>query len=643
MSIPLYVLVQGVVFGLLYGLLALGLVLVYKSNRVLNFAHGQLGAVSAIALERLVNDFDAPYWPTIVLCLVAGALIGSGVELLLRRLFTRPRFLVMVATIGVSQLLFVLGLVSFLQPEEGALPYPVPFTAKANVDTFVLQPGHLTILVVAPLVALALALFFRLTPYGLAIRAAAENGDSARLSGIWVRRMSTLSWAIAGLLSAIAAMLNGPFAPNVYAEAVGPGLLVKGLIAALIAGMVNLPAAFVAGIGVGVVEYVVYENASAQTVQLLLFCLLIVALVVRSRTLRITSRTEERSSWAQDAVSRIRAVTEERELVGRAATFVAVAVALLLPLLLPVSKEYVFTRIWVFAVVGLSLTLLAGWAGQLSLGHFGLLAVGVIVAARSLDSLPLPVVLVVAGVVTALVAVVIGLPALRIRGLYLAVITLGFAVVVQGWLVANPTLGLPDPAFTLVERPSYLRSEAGVYLFCLGLLAVVVIGLHHLRHSGVGRAMIAVRDNEVAAAAMGIRVTRVKLTAFAASGFLAGVAGVAFVLNEQQLSASASFVGGGADFDAYKSILIVSMAVIGGLGSIRGAVLGAVYLIGLPAALGTSQLIEVLTGGIGLTVFLLYLPGGLADALDRIGDSIASVIPRRGEQPAPGELQTAAP
>ena len=643
MSIPFYVVVQGVVFGLLYGLLALGLVLVYKSNRVLNFAHGQLGAVSAVALERLVNDFDAPYWPTIVLCLVAGAAIGAGVELLLRRLFTRPRFLVMVATIGVSQLLFVLGLVSFLQPEEGALPYPVPLTGRAEVDTFVLQPGHLAILIIAPLVALALALFFRLTPYGLAIRAAAENGDSARLSGIWVRRMSTLSWAIAGLLSAIAAILNGPFAPNVYAEAVGPGLLVKGLIAALIAGMVNLPAAFVAGIGVGVVEYVVYENASPQTVQLLLFCLLLAALVVRSRTLRTTSRTEERSSWAQDAASRIRAVTEERELVGRAATIVAVAVAVALPLLLPVSKEYVFTRIWVFAVLGLSLTLLAGWAGQLSLGHFGLLAVGVIVTTRSLDDLPLPVVLLVAGIVTSLVAVVIGLPALRIRGLYLAVITLGFAVVVQGWLVGHASFGLPDPAFTLVERPAYLRSEAGVYVFCLGLLVVVVIGLHHLRHSGVGRAMIAVRDNEVAAAAMGIRVTRVKLTAFAASGFLAGVAGVAFVLNEQQLSASASFVGGGADFDAYKSILIVSMAVIGGLGSIRGAVLGAVYLIGLPAALGSSQLIEVLTGGIGLTVFLLYLPGGLADALDRVGDSIAALLPRRRAQPAPTELQTAAP
>ncbi|MEY2404145.1 MAG: hypothetical protein QOD38_1696, partial [Acidimicrobiaceae bacterium] len=260
MSIPLHVVVQGVIIGLTYGLLALGLVLIYKTSRVLNFAHGELGALSAVLLERLVNDFNFPYWPTLALTLVTAALIGAGTELLLRRLFTRPRFLVMVATIGLAQLLFVLSLLSFLQPNEGARPFPVPFTLKGHIDVFVLQPGHFVILFFAPIAALAVALFFSLTPYGLAMRAAAENADSARLGGIWVRRSSTLAWAIAGVLSAVTAIMVGPFRANVFAQALGPTLLVRALVAALIGGMVNLRVAFVAGIGIGIIEQVVFWN-----------------------------------------------------------------------------------------------------------------------------------------------------------------------------------------------------------------------------------------------------------------------------------------------------------------------------------------------------------------------------------------------
>ena len=622
MSLPLHVVVQGVIVGLTYGLLALGLVLIYKTSRVLNFAHGELGAISAVLLERLVNDFDFPYWPTLVLTLVTAAAIGAGTELLLRRLFSRPRFLVMVATIGLAQLLFVLSLLSFIQPDQGARAFPVPFSLKGHVGVFVLQPGHFVILLFAPLVALAVALFFSLTPYGLALRAAAENADSARLGGIWVRRASTLAWAIAGVLSAVTAIMVGPFKANVFAQSLGPGLLVRALVAALIGSMVNLRVAFIAGIGIGVVEQAVFWNwPDASTVNVVMFGLLIVALLLRVRTLGVSSRTEEQSSWSFGAATRTKVASRDRVLVGRAGIAAAIAFGLALPLVLSNARSFLFGQIFIFGIIAVSLTILTGWAGQLSLGQFGFVAVGAIVTARLGDRLPLPVLLLVAGSIASAVAVLVGLPALRIRGLYLAVTTLGFSVLATTWLLPHEQLGLPHPSSQRVGRPSLLgidlASERSYYYFALGLLAVVVVAAYNLRRSGIGRAMIAVRDNETAAGAMGIRVMRTKLTAFAISGFLAGVGGVAFAYSLFRFSVDS--------FDPYRSIFVVSMAVIGGMGSITGAVLGAFYLVGVPAALGYGLTVDFLVGGFGLTIFILYLPGGLVNVVEKLGDGIASL------------------
>lgn len=624
MSIPLHVLVVGLIIGLTYGLLALGLVLVYRSNRIINFAHGELGAVSAVLLEKLVNDLGMPYWPTLAFVLLVAVAIGGATELVLRRLFEAPRFLVMVATIGLSQLLFVLSILPFIQPDDGARPYPVPFSLTGSIDLFILQPSHFTILVFAPVVAVGFAVFFARSRYGLAIRAAAENADSARLGGIWVRRMSTLSWMLAGFLAAVTAILVAPFQANVFAQALGPALMVRALTAAMLGAMINLRIAFLAGIGVGITEQIVLWNQPiGGTVEAVIFGLLVLALLVRGRALRANLRTEERSPWKLGEAARSRLLSPARRQVGRIGAGTAIAVALLLPLLLDNSRAFLFSRMYVFAVIALSLTMLAGWAGQLSLGHFGLVAVGTVVAARWGEALPLPVLLVVAGVVTAAVAIVVGLPALRIRGLYLAVTTLAFAVVMHGWALRQG-FGLPDPASTLVTRPSLLGVDLGphrtYYYFALGLMLLALLAATHLRRSSVGRTMIAVRDNETAAGAMGVRVARTKLTAFAISGFFAGTAGVAFAYAQERFSAGT--------FEPFESIVIVAMAVIGGMGSIRGALLGAVYLLGIPAVFGYGQLVEFLTGGIGLTIFILYLPRGLSGVLDRVGDGIARVVER---------------
>ena len=291
-------------------------------------------------------------------------------------------------------------------------------------------------------------------------------------------------------------------------------------------------------------------------------------------------------------------------------------VAALLPLVVSTGRSFLMSQICIYAVIALSLTVLTGWAGQVSLGQFGLVAVGALMAAHLGSSVPLILLLPLAGAVTAVVAVLVGLPALRVRGLYLAVSTLAFSLWFMGSVLATPCWTVPvlDKAAVHrsaqppvhADRPSQLLrdqlgSERAFAWFSLGVLVLSVLMVRVWRDRGVARRLMAVRDNETAAGAMGIPLVRTKLLAFALSGFIAGYAGVCLAFATERFSTDT--------FDPTFSILVVSMVVIGGLGSIDGAVLGALYLVGLPAIFGTTPTIQFLTSGLGLLAFILYLPG----------------------------------
>ena len=645
-------LLLGIIQGLNIGLLAVGLVLIYRTARIVNFAHGQLGAVSAVLLSTLVVDHHWPYGVGLVFVLVLAAVIGGGCELVLRRLAARPRVLVMVATIGISQFLFLMTLLPLVRPKQTFVPFPVPFTASFELDHYTFHESDILTLVVAPLVVLALALFLTRTRHGLAMRAMAENGDSARLAGVSVRRLSTAAWMIAGLLAAITVILASPSKGSAFTEVISLDLLVRALAAALIGAMVSLPAAFVAGIGIGVLQSVVTYNApAASNIELVIFAVLLVALLVRSRGLAVGSRNEERSSWRFSGAVDVGATDRLRRRVGQVGVAVAVLVAVAAPMFVTEGRAFLYGRIEVYAVIALSLTILTGWAGQLSLGQFGLVAVGSLVAAHLGESVPLVLLVPLGGLVTAVVAVIVGLPALRIKGLYLAVSTLAFAVFMEVSVVptkcwdaplVNRTFctGLPDPASTLLRRPTFLgidmSSDRAFSYVCLGLLLLALFAARLWRDGGVARALIAVRDNEAGAAAMGVRVVRVKLMGFALSGFLAGAAGVCLVFLTERVNTST--------FGAPESILIVSMAIIGGLGSVPGAVLGALYLIGLPAFFGSTPTIQFVTSSVGLTLALLYLPGGLSVVLRRFGDGFTALVRQALEReprvPPPDVVET---
>jgi ABC-type branched-subunit amino acid transport system permease subunit len=229
-----------------------------------------------------------------------------------------------------------------------------------------------------------------------------------------------------------------------------------------------------------------------------------------------------------------------------------------------------------------------------------------------------------------------------VRGLYLAVSTLAFAVWFMPAVMATPCwtvpvvgrrlcTGLPNPQSTLVPTPDLfgipLGSERALAWFSLAVLVLSVLLVMVWRDRGVARRLMSVRDNEAGAGATGIPVIRTKILAVALSGFMAGYAGVCLAFTTQRIST--------ATFDPTLSILVVSMVVIGSLGSVAGAVLGALYLVGLPALFGTTPTIQFLTSGLGLLAFVLYLPGGLAELLHRVGDLVTLGIERLGARGTP--------
>ena len=234
----------GVVTGLQYALLGVGIVLVYKAGRFVNFAHGQLGVIAASLLAILSAQHGWPYWLALPVALATGGLVGALVErLVVQRLFNASRLVLLVATIGVAQILFVITLKGPLLVNATTIArkgYPVPFHLNWHVGAIILNSSQIVTMVVAPLIAVGLYLFFARTSIGKAIRAASSNPEAARLAGISVRQVSLIVWVVAGLLSGLTAVLHAPSVQGVLDVGnLGPSLLLRGLATALISDCMN--------------------------------------------------------------------------------------------------------------------------------------------------------------------------------------------------------------------------------------------------------------------------------------------------------------------------------------------------------------------------------------------------------------------
>lgn len=646
-EVPQNIVIIGLIRGLIYALLGVGITLVYRSSRVINFAHGEMGALPAVLIPIFVLNLGWPYFIALTLALLASAVLGGLFEFtIVRPLRNASRLTVLVATIGAAQLLFFAGA---LLPKGGDLAgkrYPTPFGKTVTIGSLVLGPGDLTILVAVPILTIALALFLGRSKLGKASRASAENIDAARLAGVPVERVSFAIWSIAGLLAGVSAILIGPTRPLGLTEALGPNLMLRALAAAMLGGLAGFFSVFAAGLAIGVLENLVIWNYPIGGALDIVLLLAIALSFVLKKGLGNIARGSEESSWSLAAsvrplVPTITAVGRVRWVQGFGIASL-IALAAYLPTLVSASEQFFLGGVALFAVFGLSLVVLTGLAGQVSMGQFAFVAVGAAFGGRLYQAgLPHGPALVLATLIGGGFALLIGMPALRIRGLFLAVITLAFSVASSGWLLEQDWLnrrGSDGSTSMSIPRPEFMGvsfdTEIRYYWVCLGALVLVALFVHRLRGSGLGKRMIAVRDNEPSAASVAVSPRVTKLVAFMVSGMIAAFGG--FLYGGLLVNFSGDIDG---TFGPSQSLALVVMTVFGGVTTITGAILGAVWVQGIPRILGEEW--GLLSSGIGVLAVLLVLPGGLASVIFAARDrAVDAAIDKGWIQPK--EIETVA-
>lgn len=661
-TVPGGVYLRGIVTAGVLSLHAIGLILAYRSNRFLNFAQVQIGAlggtlfallvqaqpllrVTAALCPPCVGSVGAAFFPVMY---VVALVLSLGLAVLVSRLFYAAvvrRFsdssplVATVASIFVVQFLAGLRdpLVGWLTSEQqeavgvpgGALPPPI------NANFQLLGSTFSTVDVVTVLIAIVafalVGLFLHRTAAGTAIRAAAGNRERAQTLGIDVGAVVGRVWTAVGFLSGAAAIIAVMgTGESAVSGGLNVALLVRILAIVVVARLVSLPwAAAGAVVFALLAETSNWVLRSSQPFEGALVVVIGLLLLAQTRERR---RADDNDivSWRSNRELRplpqaLRELPQMRRY-RRISFGLLAVVALGLPWIMSPAQTSAITYAQVYAIAGLSLLVLTGWAGLVSLGQFAFAAVGGYVAA--VTGLPPLIAIPVGGIVGALVAVAVGFPALRLRGLYLAVSTLSFALAVQAILLDPSYLGRFLP--TDVDRPSLLGMDLDdqrvAYYLMLVMLSLAVFGVLGLRRSRTGRVLIAARDNEAAVRLVGVSVARARLTAFAMSGFLAAVAGVL-----------ATYQQGGVrpeSFSPEVSVLIFVFAVVGGFGSVGSTLLGFAYYA-LVSLLSSEPTILELASGIGGIVLLLSAPGGLGEVVVRLRDTVARRIAKRHRIPVP--------
>src|SRR5438270_3477140 len=636
---PIGIVLSGLVYGSVYALGAFGLILIYRSNRIINFAHGALGSLVGVLAIGLVKENGLNYWIALPAAVVGGFILGGLVEVVTIRNFNRkrvPRLILTVATIGLATAFGGLELIGSKREGftslTGAFAPPFDVSLRISVPTF--HSADILIVAVVPLVIAFLAWFLLRTKVGIAVRAAAENEDRALLLGIPVRRLATIVWAIAGALAVLTYMLSAPF------EGVKPGLISNGptvllplLAAAVVARMESLPTAFFAGLGLGIAEQLVHWNAPNHPAEIYVVYLVVILVALMAQSGRLSrAYAGATSSWA--AVMALKPIPEELRGVPevrwgkRGLLALAAAAFIFIPASWGPSNQLLASYAIVWAIVGVSLVVLAGWGGHMSLGQFGIAGVSAMVAANmvSLWNADVFFVMIAAGATGGLVAVLVGLPALRIKGMFLGVTTLALAVALDLYFLNSsnfpswiPSEGVPRPL--LLQRFD-LNDNYQMYLVCLAFLGLAILVTMGMRKSRAGRVLIASENNDGAAQSASVDTTRVKLAGFVVAGIIAGIAGALDVYMLTALNPGS--------FPSIDSITVFAYSVIGGLGSVTGVLIGVLSFKWLETVTALGQLHLVINGVVLLWV-LLVVPGGLGQVVYGVRDRLLRVIAdRRG-------------
>jgi ABC-type branched-subunit amino acid transport system ATPase component/ABC-type branched-subunit amino acid transport system permease subunit len=646
---PLFLLL-GLASGAAYALLGMGLVLVHRSTGMINFAHGAMAMFCAYVFIGLRRDgvlvlpvvgirgdlrlagrgFDLPL--AVIITLGYAAVLGTLVYLLIfRPLRDHPTLAKIVASVGLMLILESVAVLRF--GDDPRSTPPVLPHAALHVGAVTVPADRILTAAIALVLGGLLAAWYRFSRFGAATEAVAENEKGAVLLGWSAHTVSAVNWAMATVLAAAAGILLVPI------TALVPGqytlLIVPALGCALIARLRSFLGVTVVGLVLGMAQS---ATIKAQTQfawlprhglqEAIPFLLIIVAMTVTGN--RMPAPAELARSWTL----RARSVR-----IWPVATLGVAAGCAALPAL-HAGYRAALIQSMITALVLCSIVVLTGYAGQISLAQLSFAGIGGFTFARitAASAVPLPLSLGVAAVVGAAAGLIVGIPALRVRGVQLAIVTLSAAVVVQELVFNNDaftggfTGSLVRPASLLgmnldiqaADQRDYPRLAFG--LFVLALLAVTGIALTMLRAGRLGRAMFAVRGNERAAAAVGVNVTTVKLVAFVIAASIAGVSGAVIGLQRGTLSAQS--------FDVMGSLTYLAIAVIGGVSRVSGAIIAGLLLA--PGGLVATALdrwigfgkYQLLVAGVLLVVSAIAQPAGIAGQLAGLRGSRGRARPR---------------
>ena len=604
--------VIGLVTGCIYALTASGLVVTYMTTGILNFGHGAVSMVAAFAYWQLTVQWHVPVLVALVLVILIGApVFGALLErLLMRPLQGKPVELQVVVTVGL--LIFLLGLANLAWSPAASATRTLPrFFSGHSLKLASVFIDYHSIVVVIVAVAVGLRFFFSISRTGVAMRAVVDNPGLAAMTGARPYRIAQFSWALGAALAALGGVLLAPLQGALNIDLLTLTVILA-IVPAVIGRLRSLPLTVAGGLVIGLavtyaVGYLPPNSFVAKAQTALPMVILFVALVLL--------RQERLRSGRVTGMNIARAPSLSRSLV---AAGVFIAAAIVVSELLSGVNLGTATRGVVLGIAFLSLVLLTGYAGQVSLGQMTFVGTGAYAMAH-LGHHGSPVGALAAMVVSGALGAVVAIFAVRLRGLYLALSTLAFAYAMD-YIFFDQHFG-PYGSGLSVDRlhvPGLgTTSDKGFFVLGAVIFAVAGVGLLALRRGRYGRRLAALNDSPQACATLGVNIAYTKLAVFTASAALAGLAGALYG-GQQHLVTS-------ADFQTFNSLVLLLLVLLGGKSLVSGALATAVLYALFPILQqhvpSLSNIQYVLVGLGALT--LGRNPDGLGGQITRLRDLMA--------------------
>ena len=645
--------VIGLSVGSIYGLAATGLVLTYKTSGIFNFAYGALASVSVFIFYEL-HDVQGWPWPVVGgLCVfVVGPVMGYLLELLSRQLAAADRTLQIGAMVGL--IVWIVSITGIMfSSTSGIFPSFLPTTTVRLLDVNV-QWEQIIVAVVGFAAAGALYAFLRFTRRGVELRAVVDDPDLLSVTGTSSVRVRRLAWMIGSSFAALSGLL---IAPNLQLSALALTLLVvQAFSAAAIGYFTNLPLTYVGGLLTGIAgalatKYVVNVPWLIGFPSSLPFVVLFIVLLVTPRSkLVVRSFVVARRippSWHAPVRARLYS----------GVVFLAVLCAV--PWLVGTDLAS-YTSALIMVILILSLGLLLRTSRQVSLCQYGFAAIGAAAMGHFTSAgIPWLFALLLAALVAVPVGAFIAIPAIRLSGVFLALATLGFGILLEqmvytmGWMFGPSSNGLPTTRPDLSIGGFQFGSDEGMYFVVVAFVLVIAVTVAVLTETRLGKLLRAMGDSPVALDTYGVNVNVIRVLVFCISAFIAAVAGA--------LTASVNTYAIGSEFPSFSSLVLVTIVIAVVLGDPWYAFVAAAGLTIIPVYLTGGNVTEIIlavtaVGAVLVPVFRDRMQVTPPRAIQEFADWISTHPPRRASaaarlaaaqpaaaQPAGAPAETASP